>query len=98
VSQNVGNWQWVTGSGADAAPYFRIFNPVSQSKRFDPDGEYVRRWVPELAGVPGTAVHEPWKSGPIELASWGAAAYPGPIVDHAAARERTLDAYRVALD
>jgi deoxyribodipyrimidine photo-lyase len=97
ISQNVGNWQWVAGTGADAAPYFRIFNPVSQSKRFDPDGEYIRRWIPELGTVPTDFIHEPWTGGPIELAAWGAAEYPPPIVDHALARARTLDAYKIAL-
>ncbi|HUG75287.1 MAG TPA: deoxyribodipyrimidine photo-lyase [Acidimicrobiia bacterium] len=95
--QNVGNWQWVAGSGADAAPYFRIFNPTSQSRRFDPDGDYIRRWVPELAGVPSDAIHEPWRSAPIDLATWSAQDYPMPIVDHAAARERTLAAYSRAM-
>jgi deoxyribodipyrimidine photo-lyase len=97
IAQNVGNWQWVTGSGADAAPYFRIFNPVTQSERFDPGGDYVRRWIPELNGVPSEFIHAPWRAGPVELAGWGAERYPPPIVDHAAARERTLDAYRAAL-
>ncbi|MEX1044302.1 MAG: FAD-binding domain-containing protein, partial [Acidimicrobiia bacterium] len=97
VSQNVGNWQWVAGTGADAAPYFRVFNPVSQSKKFDPDGDYIRRWVPELAEVPAEFVHEPWTAGPLDLASWGADAYPAPIVDHAEARERALDTYKVGI-
>ncbi|MEX2279154.1 MAG: deoxyribodipyrimidine photo-lyase [Acidimicrobiia bacterium] len=97
VSQNVGNWQWVAGTGADAAPYFRVFNPVSQSKKFDPDGDYIRRWVPELAAVPAEFVHEPWTAGPLDLASWGAEAYPAPIVDHAEARERALDTYKVGI-
>ena len=63
VSQNQLNWQWVAGTGRDAAPYFRVFNPVTQGEKFDPDGDYVRRWVPELRGVPGRAVHQPWKLG-----------------------------------
>ncbi len=98
VSQNVGNWQWVAGSGADAAPYFRIFNPITQSKGFDPQGNYIRRWVPELVSVPSSCIHEPWRAGPLELTSWGAETYPAPLVDHAAARERTLASYRVALN
>ena len=98
VSQNVGNWQWVAGCGADAAPYFRIFNPVTQSKKFDPQGDYIRRWIPELASVPGSRIHEPWLTGPLELASWGAGSYPEPIVDHAVARERTLASYQAALN
>lgn len=98
VSQNVGNWQWVAGTGADAAPYFRIFNPISQSQKFDPDGEYIRRWVPELHDVPTAHIHEPWRVGPLERATWSADEYPAPIVDHAEARTRTLDAYQTALD
>lgn len=97
VSQNVGNWQWVAGTGADAAPYFRVFNPISQSKKFDPEGDYIRRWVPELASVPTEYLHEPWTAGPLDLASWDADAYPAPIVDHAEARQRALDAYKTAL-
>ena len=88
LAQNAGNWQWVAGSGADAAPYFRLFNPVSQSRKFDPDGAYIRRWVPELADVEGNAVHAPWEA---DVAVPG---YPAPIVDHAEARERALAAYR----
>jgi deoxyribodipyrimidine photo-lyase len=96
----VGNWQWTAGTGSDAAPYFRIFNPVTQSKRFDPDGDYIRRWVPELAGVPARWIHAPWEAPPLELAAAGVIVgdtYPAPIVDHAVARERTLDAYQRAL-
>ena len=94
VSQNAGNWQWVAGSGADAAPYFRIFNPIVQSERFDPNGDYIRRWVPELARVPTTHIHSPWTAGPLDLTQWRADTYPPPIVDHAEARQRTLDAYQ----
>ena len=97
VSQNVGNWQWAAGSGADASPYFRIFNPISQSKKFDPDGEYIRRWVPELGKAPVEFIHEPWKAGPLERATWSEVEYPQPIVDHSEARARTLDAYQRAL-
>ena len=97
VSQNVGNWQWVAGTGADAAPYFRIFNPVSQSRRFDPAGEYIRRWVPELRDVATDHIHEPWKAGPLERATWQTQDYPLPIVDHAEARIRTLAAYTDAV-
>jgi len=97
LAQNVINWQWVAGTGLDAAPYFRIFNPVTQGRTHDPDGRYVRRWVPELAGIEGPAIHAPWELGPLELAAAGVTLgvdYPAPIVDHAAARVRTIDAYK----
>ncbi len=95
VAQNVGNWQWTAGTGADAAPYFRIFNPVLQSAKFDPDGDYIRHYVPELAGLSAPAIHAPWEHEP-ELAAANLAlgnTYAGPIVDHAEAREETLAAY-----
>ncbi len=101
IPQNAGNWQWVAGTGPDAAPYFRIFNPVAQGRRHDPDGDYVRRWVPELAGLAAKAVHAPWELGPLELAAAGVVlgdTYPAPLVDHAEAREATLATYRSALD
>ncbi|MGE0879962.1 MAG: deoxyribodipyrimidine photo-lyase [Acidimicrobiia bacterium] len=96
TAQNVGNWQWVAGTGPDAAPYFRIFNPVSQGRKFDPDGDYVRRWIPELANLDRSLIHAPWEGGPLDLAAAGVTLgvdYPYPIVDHAAARERALAAY-----
>jgi len=99
LAQNVGNWQWVAGTGADAAPYFRVFNPVTQSRRFDPDGDYLRRWVPELAGLTGDAIHAPWTAGPLDLAAAGVIlgdTYPAPIVDHAAARDRVIAAFEAA--
>ena len=89
-AQNNGNWQWVAGVGTDAAPYFRIFNPTLQAKRFDPGGAYVRRWIPELASLPDEAIHEPWR------ASQPPDGYPKPILDHAQARQRTLARYRRA--
>jgi deoxyribodipyrimidine photo-lyase len=93
---NNGGWQWVAGTGTDAAPYFRIFNPLLQAKRYDPDGAYVRRWVPELARVPAPLVHEPWRLTPLEQKGAGLAIgrdYPMPVVDHGVARARTLAAY-----
>jgi deoxyribodipyrimidine photo-lyase len=99
VPQNAGNWQWVAGTGPDAAPYFRVLNPLTQARRFDPDGDYVRRWVPELAGLTAGSVHAPWELGPLDLAAAGVAlgdTYPEPIVDHAAARERAIAAYAAA--
>ena len=99
VAANNGGWQWTAGTGTDAAPYFRVFNPVSQGRRFDPHGAYVRRWVPELARVPDAHVHEPWTMPPDVQAAAGCVIgrdYPAPIVDHAAARERALAAYAAA--
>ena len=94
-ANNPASWQWVMGSGADAAPYFRIFNPVLQGQKFDPDGAYVRRWVPELANALAAWIHAPWLASPVERASAGLALgrdYPLPIVDHGAARARALKA------
>jgi deoxyribodipyrimidine photo-lyase len=88
-------WQWVAGSGVDAQPWFRVFNPVSQGRRFDPAGAYVRRWVPELSQLPDRLIHAPWEASPSELARAGVVlgrTYPGPVVDHALARSRFLAA------
>jgi deoxyribodipyrimidine photo-lyase len=86
VANNSLNWQWAAGVGTDAAPFFRMLNPVIQSKRFDPDGVWIRRWVPELAGLGAGDIHEPWsaKAGPPR-------GYPVPIVEHAAARQRAME-------
>jgi deoxyribodipyrimidine photo-lyase len=95
-ANNAANWQWVAGSGADAAPYFRIFNPVTQSEKFDPQGDYIRRFVPELAGLSTQAIHQPWAASEPALKQAGGGpgeTYPRPIVDHAAARQRALDAF-----
>ncbi len=97
IANNAANWQWVAGSGADAAPYFRIFNPVLQGAKYDPHGDYVRRWVPELARLPNAWIHEPWNADAETRRSAGVrlgASYPAPIVDHAVARDRALTAYR----
>jgi deoxyribodipyrimidine photo-lyase len=94
-ANNPASWQWVAGSGADAAPYFRIFNPVLQGERFDPDGEYVRRWVPELARLESRWIHSPWLAPPSALTEAGVELgrdYPAPIVDHDFARRRALAA------
>jgi deoxyribodipyrimidine photo-lyase len=96
AGSNPANWQWVAGSGADAAPYFRVFNPVLQGEKFDPDGAYVRRWVPELDRLPAPLIHRPWTATPLELGSAGVElgrTYPEPIVDHKVARARALAAY-----
>jgi deoxyribodipyrimidine photo-lyase len=93
---NNGGWQWTAGTGTDAAPYFRIFNPILQSKRHDPDGKFIRRWVPELAEVPDRDIHEPWKMDEETQRASGCTVgkdYPAPIVNHAWARERTLAVY-----
>lgn len=88
LANNTLGWQWTAGCGADAAPYFRVFNPVSQSMRFDPHAQYIRRWVPELQSASATDAHRPWEMPLINPA------YPPPMVDHAQARERALSAYQ----
>ena len=93
-ANNAANWQWVAGCGADAAPFFRIFNPVLQGERFDPDGEYVKRWVPELERLPAPDIHRPWSYDRLRPAGVILGkTYPEPIVDHAAARRRALEAF-----
>lgn len=88
LASNSASWQWVAGSGADAAPYFRIFNPILQGEKFDPEGNYVRRWVPELAACDTRFIHRPWHASNV-----AALAYEAPIVDHDRARARALDAF-----
>jgi deoxyribodipyrimidine photo-lyase len=93
LAQNAGNWQWVAGSGADAAPYFRVFNPTTQGQKFDPEGIYIRRWVPELSKLTTKALHEPSTASLAERSAAGVtlgSSYPFPIVDHAKARARAL--------
>jgi deoxyribodipyrimidine photo-lyase len=92
-AQNNAGWQWSAGCGFDAQPYFRVFSPIAQSKKFDPSGAYVKRWVPELSGLPVEHVHAPWECPPAALRDAGVvlgATYPRPIVDHAEARTRFL--------
>ena len=96
LANNSANWQWVAGCGADAAPYFRIFNPVTQGRKFDPQGDYVRRFVPELAGLPDRWIHRPWDAPPSALEAAGVrlgATYPRPIVGHTEARRMALEAF-----
>ncbi|MEQ9334270.1 deoxyribodipyrimidine photo-lyase [Thalassobaculum sp.] len=97
LASNSASWQWVAGCGADAAPFFRVFNPSLQGQKFDSGGTYVRRWVPELAGLPDAVVHMPWKARPLDLADAGIRLgrdYPVPVVDHGAARDRALAAFK----
>ncbi len=95
-ANNTASWQWIAGCGADAAPYFRVFNPILQGKKFDADGSYVRRFVPELAKVPDNFLHNPWGAPKEMLKQWGVTlgkTYPYPIVDHSVARDRALAAF-----
>jgi deoxyribodipyrimidine photo-lyase len=90
-------WQWAAGCGADAAPYFRVFNPILQGEKFDPDGAYVRRWVPELSHLDKKYIHKPWEAPPLELAAAQVVlgeTYPRPIVDHTEARNFALAAFQ----
>ena len=98
LSANNGGWQWASSSGCDAQPYFRIFNPTSQSEKFDADGKFIRKYLPQLSKLPNSALHEPWHAKPIDLAAAGVTIglnYPYPIVNHAEAREKTLLRYSV---
>ena len=91
VASNNHGWQWAAGTGTDAAPYFRVFNPISQGQKFDPDGDYVRRWVPELRHLAGAGVHTPWDAD-----DGYARDYPERIGDHAAERREALARYQAA--
>jgi deoxyribodipyrimidine photo-lyase len=99
AGSNPANWQWVAGSGADAAPYFRVFNPILQGEKFDPQGIYVRRYVPELAGMPDRFIHRPWEASPDIFSDAGVKLgvdYPVPVVAHQKARDRAMQAYRTS--
>jgi deoxyribodipyrimidine photo-lyase len=96
-ASNSTSWQWVAGCGADAAPYFRIFNPVTQGEKFDPDGDYTRRWVPELKDLPKKYLYQPWEAPPMILKAAGVELgenYPHPVVEIKASRERALEAFK----
>jgi deoxyribodipyrimidine photo-lyase len=98
LAANNGGWQWAASSGCDAQPWFRIFNPVTQSEKFDPQGRFIRRYVPELAAVPERWIHAPWRMPPLEQQACGVTIgrdYPAPLVDHDQARQRTLTRYAV---
>jgi deoxyribodipyrimidine photo-lyase len=100
LAANNGGWQWAASSGCDAQPYFRIFNPVTQGEKFDPEGKFIRRYLPQLGGLPGKWIHAPWTAPPLDLAAAGivlgpAGHYPLPVVDHAQARAKTLLRYAV---
>jgi deoxyribodipyrimidine photo-lyase len=99
LASNNGGWQWAASTGCDAQPYFRIFNPVTQSQRFDPEGEFIRRYVPELAPLDDRQIHAPWQVAPAILEAKGLVIgrdYPPPIVDHAAARNAALALFKSA--
>jgi deoxyribodipyrimidine photo-lyase len=96
LAANNGGWQWAASTGCDAQPYFRIFNPVTQSQRFDPDGRFIRLYLPELARVPDRHIHAPWLMDAAEQERCGVVIgkdYPAPVVDHASARKAALDLY-----
>ena len=98
LAANNGGWQWAASTGCDAQPYFRIFNPVAQSERFDPDGEFIRHYLPELAGVPQKHIHAPWRMSSAEQSACGVLVgrdTPAPLVEHDEARRRTLQRYAV---
>ena len=97
LANNTMGWQWVAGSGPDAAPYFRIFNPVSQGQRFDPNGDYIRRWIPALSAVPNRYIHNPWTAPDDVLREAGVRLggnYPEPVLNLKSSREQALEAYK----
>ena len=91
IASNSHGWQWTAGCGTDASPYYRIFNPMMQAEKFDPNGEYVRKWIPELKHLPGLSIHTPWDQPDGYLHD-----YPPRMVDHAAEREETLRRYKAS--
>jgi deoxyribodipyrimidine photo-lyase len=97
LANNSASWQWIAGCGADAAPFFRIFNPTRQSQRFDPNGLYIRKWVPELSKLPTKYIHEPWLAPSDVLLNSNIVMgynYPHPIVDHSVTRKYALDCFK----
>ena len=92
-ASNVAGWQWVAGCGADAAPYFRIFNPILQGEKFDKEGEYVKKWVPELKNIPNKFIHKPWELNDEKNFKLGKD-YPFPLVVHEEARKKALNAFK----
>ena len=97
LANNSASWQWVAGCGADAAPYFRIFNPIIQGEKFDPNGEYVKKYVPELSNIPNKFIHKPWEASPEILSDSGVELgknYPHPIVDLKQSRDHALSEFK----
>ena len=97
IGNNTASWQWISGSGADAAPFFRIFNPILQGEKFDKEGLYIKKWVPELSKMPSRYINKPWEADEMTLKAAGVALgenYPLPVVDHRQARENALSAYQ----
>jgi deoxyribodipyrimidine photo-lyase len=98
LAANNGGWQWAASTGCDAQPYFRIFNPVTQSQKFDPGAKFIRRYLPQLAALPDKLIHAPWTARPLDLQAAGVSLgrdYPLPLVDHDEARARTLARFAV---